>query len=95
MGIMGYGFKSYVDAVLILTGIKGQKAMANKADEVRKLLTEGASRPRIVLAIAKRCKAEGGNWIAATVAQTAAVLDCGVLNARALVSEYTGQKTTI
>ena len=92
---MGYGLKAYLDAFCILTGIKGEKTMSKKADDVRKKLTEGASDMRIILAIAKRCKAEGGNWIHATIAQTQQVLGIPLPYARALVSEFTGQKTSI
>lgn len=93
---MGHGFKAYMDAVLILTGIKGKKAMADKADEVRQLLIDGATTPRIVLAIMQRCKKENPQtWIRASIAQVAAVKDIPVVYARALVSEYSGVQTTI
>jgi len=69
--------------------------MGNKVDEVRQLLINGASTPRIVVAIMKRCQKKfgtdrrfGRDWMRAAIAQTAEVLDLPMVHARALVSEY-------
>lgn len=65
-------------------------------DMVRRMILAGASDYRIVLVIAERCKAaKGGYWIHATIAQTQQVLGIPLSHARALVSEFTGQKTSI
>ncbi len=70
---------------------KGRKALVNKADEVRKLLTEGATRARIVVAIANRCVAVQKSYVFgqhAAIAQVMHVLKVDVLTARALVTEH-------
>ena len=71
---------------------KGRKALVNKADEVRKLLTERATRPRIVFAIMRRCRkvdpSDHIKWIGASITQVAHVLDIPMVNAHALVTEY-------
>ena len=65
--------------------------MVNKADEVRKLLIAGATRARIVTAIAKRCVAVQKSFVFAqhaAIAQAMHVLDVDVLTAWALVTEH-------
>jgi len=57
-------------------------------DQVRTLLVAGASRARIVVAIAKRCRLAHTQWHSATIAQVMHVLDVDILTAEALVSEY-------
>ena len=65
--------------------------MTNEVDEVRKLLTEGATQMRIVVAIAMRCGVHyGKRWRSATIAQVMHILHVDILTARALVSEYAG-----
>jgi hypothetical protein len=89
------GIKHQLETLLVLLGINSGKIMQNKADKVRKLLTEGASRPKIVVAIMLRCRANHKKWVSAAIAQTARVLDISILHARALVSEYSGEKTAM
>jgi len=66
--------------------------MVKKADEVRELLTKGATRPRIVCAIMWRCRkvdpSDNVKWVGAAITQTAHVLNILPADARALVSEF-------
>jgi hypothetical protein len=89
------GIKNQLESLLILLGINSGQIMRDKADKVREVLTRGATRQRVVMMILQRCKANHKNWIHAAIAQTQRVFEMPLQDARALVSEFTVEKTTI
>ena len=85
---MGYGIRSYIEALAILTGIKGEKTMSKKADSIREALIKGAGRHRLALVTIKRAKHDHPEtWRAAAIHQLAAICGIDLVTSRMLISE--------
>jgi hypothetical protein len=92
---MGHKLRSYLEALFILTGIKGEKVLKDKADKVRQALLAGASFHKITHRVVKRAQEKYENWIHASISQLISILNIHPVYARALVSEHCEERTRI
>lgn len=90
---MGYGFKSYLDALAILTRVKGEKIMAKKADKVREALLKGASPHQLAHVTVLRAQREyPKTWRMAAIHQLAQILKIDLRTSQILISEMTTEQ---